>query len=98
MKYQATNTGKAARGLATMSGKRWIRSGETATVDLDETQAERARRFVAIAPVAEEAPTVPNDAGYSRLTEDQLRDLIEQRTGKRPHHRAGRAKLIEALA
>lgn len=32
------------------------------------------------------------------LTDDELRDLIEQRTGKRPHHRAGRVKLIEALA
>lgn len=33
----------------------------------------------------------------SLLSDEDLRDLIERRTGKRPHHKTGRAKLEAAI-
>jgi hypothetical protein len=35
------------------------------------------------------------DDTYAAMSEDQLRDEIEDKTGKRPHHNTGRDKLIE---
>lgn len=35
------------------------------------------------------------DDTYTATSDDQLRDEIEDKTGKRPHHNTSRAKLIE---
>lgn len=93
MEYLATNEGKAARGLNTLAGKVWVRPGATVTVSLDDAQAERARRFVRLADAVGADTALARDS----LSDDELRDLIEQKTGKRPHHKTGRAKLIESL-
>ncbi len=42
-----------------------------------------------------EAETV--ETHVSEPTDDELRDAIEALTGKKPHHRVGRAKLIDML-
>ena len=34
----------------------------------------------------------------SELTDEELRDAVEAKTGTRPHHKTGRAKLLEMLA
>ena len=34
----------------------------------------------------------------SEANDDELRDAVEAKTGNRPHHKTGRAKLLEMLA
>lgn len=36
------------------------------------------------------------DSG-DQFSDEQLRDMIEQETGERPHHKTGRAKLVETF-
>ena len=48
------------------------------------------------APGGHEA--APADSGDIDLPDDELRAAIEAATGKAPHHKAGRAKLLELYA
>lgn len=109
MKYQVTNGGHRGKAFKVFGGLAIVASGKS---DVVETEAEltEAQIFAlkndgcVVVPVSSIAETErPQDAptlatAHPPLTDDQLRDMIEQRTGKRPHHRTGRAKLIEALA
>ncbi|WP_336802467.1 hypothetical protein [Kaistia sp. MMO-174] len=47
-----------------------------------------------VSSVAETDPAV----GDVELTDDELRAAIEAATGKAPHHKTGRAKLLEQYA
>lgn len=38
-----------------------------------------------------------SEAVEPELTDEQLRDAVEAKTGTRPHHKTGRAKLLEML-
>lgn len=45
-------------------------------------------------------PPVPlenADGPYAGMSDEALRDMIEEKTGDRPHPRTGRAKLLDAL-
>lgn len=48
--------------------------------------------------VAEQAGTGNPVASDAELTDDELRAFIEATTGKAPHHKTGRAKLLEQYA
>lgn len=48
--------------------------------------------FVIMEPPAEE----PTDA-YDDMTTDELKELYEVVTGEKPHHKTGRAKLLDAI-
>lgn len=37
------------------------------------------------------------DGPYAGMTDEALRDMVEEKTGDRPHPRTGRAKLLDAL-
>ena len=83
-----TNIDTGPRGI-------WLANGTLAMLDpgescdLDIADGETPGTwftFDAVDPVAPE------------LTDDQLRDAVEAKTGTRPHHKTGRAKLLDMLA
>lgn len=87
-----TNTSAGDRGVYVAGELVMVRSGDT--VDgVDAAEAESVKDWFAPVEGEEAAAT-----DYDDLTDDQLRDMIEEKTGKRPHHKTGRAKLLEALA
>lgn len=61
--------------------------GKTADVNPDEVENWRAFGWT------EAAPAVADGGGYP--TDVEMRAAIEVATGAAPHHRTGRAKLIE---
>lgn len=48
------------------------------------------------APTQEGPPPPPTDA-FDAMSDDDLRELYEVVKGKAPHHKTGRAKLLEAV-
>ena len=90
------NISAGPRGLYVGGSLIMVDPGATVDGVADQEAIDVAAWF---APADELIDTLDSDnPDIPNLTDDQLRDLIEQSTGKRPHHRAGRAKLIEALA
>lgn len=74
-----TNDTKALQGIR-MGGKLvWVKPGETVGQE---------------AP-AKSGPEPTKDDPYANVSDDTLRDEIEDKTGKRPHHNTKRDKLIE---
>ena len=63
--------------------------GDDYEIIQDQT-APKGRRIVKKGQVVEKEVT-----GFDDMTDDELRDEIEALTGTRPHHRTGRAKLVE---
>ncbi len=108
MHAKITNTSRAPQGVWTADGLRFIQPGEALplTVAADYIERVNALPFLTVAGDVSQGstpppvPTVLSDAEEIELndamTDDELRDMIERKTGKRPHHRMGRAKLIEA--
>ncbi|MEN6451682.1 MAG: hypothetical protein ABFC96_14415 [Thermoguttaceae bacterium] len=90
------NTSPGPRGVYVGGSLVMVSPGDTVD-DVDAREAGDVAEW--FAPVGDDnggQQSASDD--LSTLSDDELRDLIEQRTGKRPHHRTGRAKLIEALA
>lgn len=60
---------------------------------IKDEKAPKGRRIVkkGLAVKAEVIALSPDEVD---LSDDELRDEIEELTGKRPHHRTGREKLI----
>ena len=85
-----TNIDTGPRGI-------WLANGTLAmldtgqSLDLDIADGETAGEWFTFGESEAAAPE-------HELTEDQLRDAVEAKTGNRPHHKTGRAKLLEMLA
>ena len=83
-----TNIDTGPRGI-------WLANGTLAMLDpgqsrdLDIADGEAPGDWFAFSEGEAVAP---------ELTEEQLRDAVEAKTGTRPHHKTGRAKLLEMLA
>ena len=70
---------------------------------IEDAKAPKGRRIVRIgasepAPEKTDATDDNEPLGYDsgdQFSDDQLRAVIEQETGKKPHHKLGRDKLVE---
>lgn len=70
---------------------------------IEDPKAPKGRRIVRIG-ASEPAPKNADETGDNaplgydsgdQFSDDQLRAVIEQQTGKKPHHKLGRDKLVE---
>lgn len=101
MKAKVTNNSKAIQGVWTEDGIVHIEPGHSRTLTIKEGHEEATCRlaFLHVAPVGEsQSEAVSEPAGLDTMTDDELRAMVEKKIGKKPHHKTGRAKLIEALA
>lgn len=64
---------------------------------VQDPKAPKGRRIVrkGKAPAQAVKEEVMADDPALDMTDDEIRDEVESLTGKRPHHKTGRAKLIE---
>jgi hypothetical protein len=75
------------------ANKDYFKAEDASQDDADEREAG-ADELSRLNPV--EAPNASEgDDTYAAMNDDMLRDDIEDKTGKRPHHNTSRAKLIE---
>lgn len=64
-------------------------------IPVDPPSTELLKRIQSVAGGSKDEPVCP--APTDTMTDDELRAHVEAATGKKPHHRAGRAKLLEML-
>jgi len=97
MKAKVTNNSKAIQGIWADDGIVHIEPGHSRTVTIKEGHEEATCRlaFLHVAPIGEQQAVAVD---FDTLDDDELRAMVEEKTGKKPHHKTGRAKLIEALA
>ena len=76
------NETKALQGYRVNGKLVWVKPGESIETGAGK-QAEP------------EQPKVAVEDQFTGLTDDQLRDHIEDKTDKRPHHKTGRDSLLE---
>lgn len=103
------NNGAGMRGVNVKGGDTvWLEAGQVKAVenaldnqhpDLEQTDAKETDGKPE-APDLDE-PKHPQDAtdnsesdSFADLSDNELRDLIEDRDGERPHHKTGRDKLL----
>ena len=99
--YLVTNPTKAQRTILLSGASHVLAPGESKPIELPDNIAED-ERTAGMEVSAVEAPSgdasEPEGEGdnFDAMTEDELRDFIEDNTGERPHPRTGRAKLLAA--
>lgn len=103
------NNGAGMRGVNVKGGDTvWLEAGQVKSVenalgnqhpDLEQTDAKETDGKPE-APDLDE-PEHPQDAtdnsesdSFADLSDNELRDMIEDRDGERPHHKTGRDKLL----
>lgn len=109
--YTITNPTRAPRTILLTGASHTVLAGESKEIDLPDNIAEDERTAgmtvekdgkAKSEPETEvEAETDDSDAEaegdrFDNMTDDELRDFIEDATGERPHPRTGRPKLLAA--
>jgi hypothetical protein len=74
------------------ANKDYFKAEDASQDDADEQEADNGLND-RLNPVTK--PEGEADDTYVAMNDDMLRDDIEDKTGKRPHHNTSRAKLIE---
>ncbi len=89
---KVTNNTRSPQGFYDAEGKlRWVGVGQTEEIDLTADAKQRADRIDGIVFSESDDP-------YTSLTDDELLELVEAKTGEKPHARMGRAKLLAKVA
>lgn len=104
--YIVKNPTRAPRTILLGTASHTILGGESKEIDLPDNIAEDERTAGmevtgknAPKEASKEEPKPDEGEGEDRfenMTDDELRDFIEDNTGERPHPRTGRAKLLAA--
>lgn len=96
--YVVTNPTKAPRVILLSGATHVLAPGASEPIDLPDNIAEDERTAgmeVAGGKITKDAPEGNGD-NFDAMTDDELRDIIEDKTGDRPHPRTGREKLLAA--
>lgn len=97
--YLVKNPTKAPRVILLGGAGHLVLPGQEKPIDLPDNIADD-ERTAGMDVSAVEAPSQRNagdeEDRFSDLTDDELRDFIEDNTSERPHPRTGRAKLLAA--
>lgn len=110
MLYKIHNPRPATQGIWVDGRRVMVRSGAGLILEMGEGDAASAKKRVTLEAIGQEPeriahiefqevePVVTNGQSLDLafLSDDQLRDLAKSR-GIKVHHKAGRAKLLEAL-
>ena len=113
MLYKIHNPRPATQGIWVSGQRVMVRSGAGLILEMGEDDAQRAARRVTVEAIGQEqvefqevepsdatiddGPTLPaSELNLDVLTDNQLRDLAKSK-GIKVHHKAGRAKLLDAL-
>lgn len=112
MHANITNTSRAAQGVWTTDGLRFLQPGETRPLTIAADYVDRVERLPFL--VVKQADPLDHDGDgrpggvkdgsaltpdeeaelVGAMTDDELRDYIERKTGKAPHPRTGHDKLV----
>lgn len=99
------NTAQGMRGVNLIGGETvWLNPGEVKSFDADalvgephadlkETKEAEGEQEEADEDGTSDASSTDDDP-ITNMSDDELRDLIEDRDGARPHHKLGRDKLL----
>lgn len=96
--YLVKNPTKAPRVILLGGAGHLVLPGQEKPLDLPEGIAADERK-AGMEVSAVEAPKSEESEGddrFDNMTDDELRDFIEDNTSERPHPRTGRAKLLAA--
>lgn len=110
MLYKIHNPHAATQGIWASGARKFIAPEAGLILELTEYEAERAARRVVIEAVEQEPERIAHvefnevvpiefrevEPDLNSLTDDELRAMAKSRSIK-VHHKAGRAKLLEAL-
>lgn len=79
----------------TVAGQRIAARGTSDPVELDALTLGVVERMglLSVSP----ADTAPDADAFDAMSDEELRDVAESLTGKKPHHKTGRAKLLETV-
>lgn len=106
-------TDKERRAIYTSEGYVTIEPGQSKVVDVsdadlkankdyfkhekaDQSEADEEEAVLETDRINPPEPLPEADA-YDGMSDEALRDMIEEKTGDRPHPRTGRAKLLDAV-
>jgi len=106
-------TDKDRRAIYTAEGYVTIEPGQSKVVDVSDADLEANKDYFkhedADQSDADEEEAVletdrinppvslPEADAYDGMSDEALRDMVEEKTGDRPHQRTGRAKLLAAV-
>ena len=78
-----------------VAGHRIQARGTSEPIELDP-QTLKVVKASGLYAILDSAPEPTGDA-YDDMTTDELKELYEVVTGEKPHHKTGRAKLLDAI-
>lgn len=96
--YLVKNPTKAPRVILLGGAGHLVLPGQEKPIDLPEGIAADERKAGMEVSAVEAPKGVESDSDdrFDNMTDDELRDFIEDNTSERPHPRTGRAKLLAA--